>query len=45
MFGNHRIKALLAVLSFVCLLAIEPAQAGLMDFSIESLETEDSGGC
>lgn len=45
MFGNNRIKALLAALSIVCLLAIGPAQAGLMGFTIKSLETENSGGC
>jgi len=44
-FENNHIKALLAALAFVYLLATGPVQAGFMDFSVESLETEDSGGC
>jgi hypothetical protein len=45
MFENNHIKALLVALAFVYLLATGPVQAGFMDFSVESLETEDSGGC
>jgi hypothetical protein len=45
MFEKNRLKALLASLAFVYLLATGPVQAGFMGFSVESLETEDSGGC
>jgi hypothetical protein len=45
MLKNNRMKALLATLAFVYLLATGPVQAGLMGFTVESLKTEDSGGC
>jgi len=45
MLKNNRMKALLATLAFVYLIATGPVQAGLMDFTVESLKTEDSGGC
>ena len=45
MFENNAMKALLAALLFGYLLAAGPVQAGFMDFSVESLKIEDSGGC
>jgi hypothetical protein len=45
MLKNNRMKALLATLAFVYLFATGPVQAGLMGFTVESLKTEDSGGC
>jgi hypothetical protein len=45
MLKNYRMKALLATLAFVYLVGTGPVQAGLMGFTVESLKTEDSGGC
>lgn len=45
MMENNRMKALLVKLAFLYLIAAGPVQAGLMDFTVESLKTEDSSGC
>jgi len=45
MLESNRMKALLATLAFVYLIATGPVQAGLMGFTVESLKIEDSGGC
>jgi hypothetical protein len=45
MLEKNRMRVLLAALVFVCLLDTDPVQAGFMDFSVESLKTEDSEGC
>jgi len=45
MLKINYMKTLLATLAFVYLIAAGPVQAGLMGFTVESLKTEDSGGC
>jgi hypothetical protein len=38
-------KTILAILVFACALAAGQASAGLMDFTADSLQVEDTGGC
>lgn len=45
MSKENRMKALLASLAFVFMMAAGHVQAGYMGFTVESLKTEDSGGC
>jgi len=45
MMKKVSLNTLLAVFFFACTLAAGPVCAGYLDFTVESLQTEDSGGC
>lgn len=38
-------KTLLAIVALLCTLAAGPASAGYMDFTVDSLRVEETGGC
>lgn len=45
MMKKDSLKKMLALVVFACLLAAGPVHAGLMGFTAQSLQAEDSGGC
>ena len=45
MMKKDSLNMLLALYVFASMFAAGPAHAGYMDFTVESLQTEDAGGC
>jgi hypothetical protein len=45
MMKKARLHTFLALAAVACLLAAGPVNAGYMDFTADSLQVADSGGC